>query len=452
MSRSPCFRSVSALVVATAITLTATSASADDKRAPQDYGAPDEPTTVGDVLVWPPRVVLFPLWLLTEFVFRRPIGALVQAAEKGRWIQTAEDIFTFGDKDAPLGQFAIFPSALLDFGLKPSVGFNAKWNYIGAEKNSVTMHFGTWGPDWIAARVSDSYAISDSENVYIAGSLVRRRDNPFSGYGSFSRQDARTRYSSTVSQAGIGHEKHFWRSSLIRTEAGSRTLFFGDSGCCAEPTLSDEVAAGRIVAPGFGQGYAGAFQRVDFELDSREKRPAPGSGVRLELHEESVYTLDPNPDQERRAWVKYGGSIGGALDLTKEQRVISAAVSAELVDPLAGSVPFPDQVQLGGDSLMPGYLRGRLVDRSSVVGSLQYRWPVWVFLDGVITGSVGNVFGEHFKGFDIKQTRLSSGIGLRSNGERESGFELLFAVGSEPFDDNFKIDSFRLVLGSHHGF
>jgi outer membrane protein assembly factor BamA len=172
----------------------------------------------------------------------------------------------------------------------------------------------------------------------------------------------------------------------------------------------------------------------------------------VEVHEESVYTLDPNPDQERRAWVKYGGSIGAALDLTKEQRVVSAALSAELVDPLSGSVPFPDQVTLGGDNLMPGFLRARLTDRSSVVGSLQYRWPVWVFLDGVLTAAAGNVFGEHFSGFDVKQTRLSSGIGVRSNGARESGFELLFAIGSEPFNDQFKVDSFRLVLGSHHGF
>lgn len=107
----------SVAAVAAALVLVVSDASADDKRAPQDYGAPDEPTTAGDVLVWPPRVVLFPLWLLTEFVFRRPIGWVVQSAEKGRWIQNAQDLLTFGSKDAPLGEFAIFPSALLDFGL-----------------------------------------------------------------------------------------------------------------------------------------------------------------------------------------------------------------------------------------------------------------------------------------------------------------------------------------------
>ncbi len=445
-------RTLSSFLAAASLTLVSTVANADDKRAPQDYGVPEEGTTVGDMAVWPPRVVLFPLWLLTEFVVRRPTGAVVQSAEKGQWIQNAQDLLTFGRRGAPLGEIAIFPSALLDFGLKPSVGFNAQWNYIVADENSIALHFGTWGPDWIAARIADSYALSKTEKVFIEGTLVRRRDNPFSGVGPLSRQGARSRYSSTISQVAIGHEKRFWRSSFIRSQAGSRTLFFGDTGCCDEPSLEQEVAAGRLFAPGYGQGYAGAFQRVDFELDSREALPAPGSGLRVELHEESVYTLDPNPGQERRAWVKYGGSVGAALDLTKQQRVISAAVAAELVDPLAGSVPFPDQVTLGGDNLMPGFLRSRLVDRSSVVGSLQYRWPIWVFLDGVIHAAAGNVFGARFAGFDVKQTRLSSGIGVRSNGARESGFELLFAVGSEPFNDQFKVDSVRLVLGTHHGF
>lgn len=424
----------------------------DDKRPPQDYGAPPEDTTAGDVVAWPFRIVLFPVWLVMEYVLRQPIGALVRAAESGRWIQTAEDIFTFGHKGAPLGQFSIFPSALFDFGLKPSVGFNARWNYIGADENSIRLHAGTWGPDWVSVRGSDTYELSKDENVFLEGSVVRRRDNVFFGIGPFSRQDDRARYASTVGAVAIGHSRSFWHSSAVQTRAGLRTLLFSEGGCCDDPTLGDEVEAGRIVAPGYGRGYRAVFQRVDLELDSRLPRPAPGSGVRAEAHEESVFTTDPIPGEERRSWVKYGGSLGAAVDVTGEQRVLSVAVAAELADPLSGSIPFPDLASLGGDSLMPAFLRGRLVDRSSAVASLQYRWPVWVYLDGVAHAAVGNVFGEHFSNFDVKSTRLSTGVGFRSNGDRASGFELLFAVGSEPFDDRFQIDSFRLVIGTHHGF
>lgn len=444
--------SIAAVLLALSTTFGGNALAADEKRPRQDYGAPPEATDVGDIVVWPLRIVLFPLWLVTELVLRQPTGALVRGAEEGRWIQTAEDIFTFGHKGAPLGQFSIFPSALFDFGIKPSVGFNADWKYIGAPENSVRLHFGTWGPDWVSLRASDTYEISKDESVFVEGSLVRRRDNLFFGVGPFSRQDDRTRYNSMVTEVDIGHRRNFWRSSAIQTRAGLRTLLFGDSGCCDDPTLADEVAAGRIDAPGFGRGYRAVFQRVDLEVDSRRPRPAPGSGIRAEVHEESVFTVDPLAGEERRSWVKYGGSVGAAVDVTGEQRVLSLAVAAELADPLAGSIPFPDLASLGGDSLMPGFLRGRLVDRSSAVAHLQYRWPVWVFLDGVLHAAVGNVFGEHLSGFDVKSTRLSTGVGFRSNGDRSTGFELLFAVGSEPFDDRFQIDSFRLVIGTHHGF
>ncbi|MEO6418703.1 MAG: hypothetical protein ABIP39_04815 [Polyangiaceae bacterium] len=442
-----------ALAATLAYVLSSSGARADDaKRPTQDYGVPSEGTTAGDVLEWPLRVILFPLWVVTEFVIRRPLGLLVRSAESGRWIQSVEDVFTFGSEGKGLGEFTILPSALLDLGLKPSVGFNARWKYRKDGANSVRLHFGTWGPDYIAARASDTHEISTREQVFVEGSVQRRLDMPFSGIGPFSRQEARTRYALSVVDADVGYARDFWRGSAIRTRVGVRSLFFGDGGCCGEPNLADEIAAGRISAPGYGQGYRAVFQRVELELDTRHPRPRNGSGLRLEAHEESVFTTDSDPGTTRRSWVKYGGSLGAALDLTGQQRVLALQVAAELADPLSGQIPFTDQVTLGGDSLMPGFLRSRLVDRSATVASLQYTWPIWVYLDGVAHAAVGNVWGERFSGFDVKSTRLSSGIGLRTNGDRASALELLFAVGTEPFDDRFKVDSFRLVVGSHHGF
>src|SRR3954471_22946708 len=54
------------------------------KREPQDYGGPPAPT-VGPALLWAPRVVLFPPWLVSEYVLRQPVGALTRAAEREQW-------------------------------------------------------------------------------------------------------------------------------------------------------------------------------------------------------------------------------------------------------------------------------------------------------------------------------------------------------------------------------
>lgn len=101
---------------------------------------------------------------------------------------------------------------------------------------------------------------------------------------------------------------------------------------------------------------------------------------------------------------------------------------------------------------MRGYLNGRLIDRSALVASAQYTWPIWVYLNGVLQADVGNVFGAHFDGFDAGLLRLSTAIGFRSSGEPDSGLEVLVAGGTDPFEQGFHYSSFRLVIGSHHGF
>ena len=423
-------------------------ANAEDQRPVPDYGGPPRPTTAGDVAAWPLRVVLFPPWAINEFVLRRPLGLLVTSAEKGAWVPKVQDFFSFG----PRKQVTVFPSALFDFGLKPSVGFNLGWKYFLADPNTLSLHFGTWGPDWISLLASDNYAISKDQTVGLEGSLVRRRDQPFNGIGPLSQADARVRYSSTSWAVAPTYHLQGWRSSSFHSRAGVRGLAFGQGSCCGEAALADEIRAGRMDAPGFGQSYVAAYQNVSLVIDTRKPKPAPGSGFRLEAHEETAFTFENTATSPRRSWVNYGGAVGAAIDLTGTQRVISASVDAEFSDPLQGQVPFTDQVQLGGNVLMTGYLRSRLVDRSAIVGTLQYRWPIWVFMDAVIHAAVGNVFGEHLQGFDVKDMRLSSGIGVISNASRESAFEVLVAGGTDPFSEGFKVSSFRLLFGSHHGF
>ena len=42
-----------------------------------DYSGREDPTTVGDVLLWVPRVVLFPAYLVSEALIRQPLGFLI---------------------------------------------------------------------------------------------------------------------------------------------------------------------------------------------------------------------------------------------------------------------------------------------------------------------------------------------------------------------------------------
>ena len=44
-----------------------------------------EPTSAGDVLIWVPRVLLIPAYLVTEYALRVPVGAAATEAERSNW-------------------------------------------------------------------------------------------------------------------------------------------------------------------------------------------------------------------------------------------------------------------------------------------------------------------------------------------------------------------------------
>ena len=416
------------------------------KRERQEYGGPQAPQ-VGPALLWVPRVVLFPPWLISEYVVRQPVGALTRAAERDQWPEQIVAFFTFGERR----QITLFPSVLFDFGLKPSVGFNFAWKYFLAEPNTLRVHFGFWGPDWISTRVIDEYELSASQTLTFEGQFVRRKDLPFYGIGPESPSSPRLRYQAMTSELSVGYRKTLWRSSTLTARAGMRSLSFGTGSCCGEQSIDSAVAAGSIPAPpGLGEGYIAEFQGMSLAFDSRRPRPQNGTGIRLEAHGETVFA-PARHSHEARAWVGYGGTAGVALD-AGGGRVFGLGANAELVDPLLGTVPFTDQASLGGSQPMRGYLIGRLVDRSSLVARAQYTWPVWFFLNGVVQADVGNVFGPRFEGFAAELLRLSTAIGIRSNGSPDSGLEILIAGATDPFGSGFRYSSFRLVIGSHHGF
>jgi len=205
------------------------------------------------------------------------------------------------------------------------------------------------------------------------------------------------------------------------------------------------VREGRLPAPpGYNHDFAAAAERVSAVADSRSRETA--TGVRVEAHGEAVFV----PKAGGPAWIDYGGAVGASVELWSA-RVLAVEAMVDFADPLLGTAPFTEQVTLGGDRPMRGFLRDRLIDRSAFVTKLQDSWPVWVFLDGVALIELGNVYGARLTDFDAKLLRVSSNIGVRSNGSRESAFEILIGAASDPLEKGLNISSFRLILGTHDG-
>ncbi len=428
-----------------ALLLCGASARADPKRDVPDYdgrGNPDSES--GSWALWIPRVVLYPLYVTNEYVLRRPIGALVRRAERDHWADTIASLFTFG----PNGKNVIYPTALFDFGLLPSVGVYYAGTDFAVTNNALRLHFATWGLPWLAATAADRYVIDADDTVEVRFDFKRSQDNLFFGIGSEVRDGTQSRYGLERLETSASWRRRLFGESRIRIDGGVHRLSFNDGTCCGDPTVAQQVAAGVFdEPPGFGETYAAAFAKLDLQLDTRMPRPAPGSGAYLHAY------VRPNFDlHENRSWLHYGGEIGEAVDLTGHQRVLQMQLALGFVDQLAGStIPFTEYQVLGGE-LMPGFVPGWLTDRSSAAAQLGYRWPIWSGFDAQTRWTIGNAFDAHLEGLRPGRLRMSWDLGITTSAARDQGFEVLFGLGTETIDQGAGITSYRVAFGSRQGF
>jgi hypothetical protein len=397
-------------------------------------------------LLWVPRVLLSPLYFVSEYVIRRPLGWLITTAEQKQWPSAIANFFTFGpDKKA-----GVVPTFFLDLGFRFSVGFYAFWDDLLGPGNHLRLHVSTFGADWIQAAVADKIPVGKDSTFDLRVEGVHRPDQIFHGLGPRTLQKDRVRYGIDKVQARPVFETLWWKGSRVTVEGGVRYVDFRDDACCDEASLETRIAEGQHTdPPGYRKGYTATFERMELTVDTRDKRPASQTGMRLELEIEQASNVRRSTDN----WVRYGGSLGGFLDV-KNNRTVSLSVTTLFVDPLSSgaTIPFTENIILGGSGPMRGYLYGRLNDRSAAVATLKYRWPIWIFLDGAIQGALGNVFGPQLQDFKPNLLRFSGAIGVETVGTADHTFEILFGLASETIDQGANLNSVRFLFGTNRGF
>jgi hypothetical protein len=421
---------------------------ADPERQLPDYsGREPPPTSLGDVLLWVPRVILFPVYLVTEYVVRIPLGLLISGAERANVPEWLYDFFTFGASH----EAGIFPTAYVDFDFYPSVGLYGYWNDALVKGHDLRLRGDFGGREWLATSFSERYRFSHDpyDRLALEGTLERRPDYAFFGIGPETRQRQLTRYGWDLREARALFDERLWRLSALHLQATLRDVDFRRGGYEHEPRLVDAIASGALpVPPSFASGYGALIGEASLALDTRRPRPEPASGVRLEARAQPAARLDRSG-----GFVRYGAGLGGFWDIGETHRVVSLSVQTRFADPIGGAeIPFTELVTLGGTEPMHGLYPGRLHDRSAFVTGLAYRWPIWIWLDGSLRSEVGNVFGEHLDGFRVERLRWSGALGVESNGSPDNSFQFLIGAGSETFDSGGKIDSLRVAVGATHGF
>jgi hypothetical protein len=419
------------------------------KRDMPDFdGRPDPPATLGDTLLWVPRGVLFPVYLTTEYLVRRPVGWVMTTAEREDWPAVVIDFFTFADR-----RIGIVPTAFFDFGFRPSVGLYLFWNDLFIEGNDIRLTGGYGGDDWRRVTALERLRLGESTELSWSATYWDRPDYQFAGLGFGSRGADVSRFKMSTLEARLGLRYTFWRSSALRWDTLYRqNRFDGDDTAFGghDPSINQAVAAGLYeLPPGFTDGYQMLRTGLRLWVDTRRERPSPGSGIRVEGFGRYAWQLDGAEAE----WFEYGGSAAAFFDIAAN-RVLGVWLRAATIETINDvAVPFTELGELGTEPLlMGGFQRGRLRGTSTLVATLEYRYPVWMWADGTVHISTGNVFSERFANFQSDRLRLSYGIGLRSVGDRDNSLTLLIAVGTFPFAESATIDSVSFQFGTQTGF
>lgn len=403
--------------VALALALLPASSGATEKRALPDYDGRE--TKKGDGPLWIPRVVSFPLWLLSEYVIRAPVGAVVRMFDRNA-----------ADPTPVRDRWDVRPVIVLDYGFVPRFGAMVTGN---SAHTLWRIRADTFGKPSYAFGAGAATEI-DRSVLEVFGEVSRRPDTIFHGFGPSSAPDARMRVPLDRGATGVRFTCEPHPSFLVMTGLTVRgARFRGPIGAAIE---DDYVAVAPRIALALDLR---PVHEVGLSVPAEIQR---GSGVRFDVDAELAGTPLPV-----RRWVSWGGSVVAMLD-AHHGRVFEASAVARFVDPIAGgpAPPYLEQASLGGDRYLRGHLQGRLFGRSALVTGVTYRFPIWIFLDGFISVEAGNVFDDHLRGLEAKLFRLSATTGMRNTGTSGYVFELMGGVGTEPIADGARVSSGRLML------
>jgi len=242
--------------------------------------------------------------------------------------------------------------------------------------------------------------------------------------------------------------------NLLKLQVGAGPLwseFDEPADDTTEPSIPEAVDQGIFdaVPTAFESGILAWRSQLEVVLDTRggSDRPASDTGVRVSASASHAVSFErPSEDQ----WLHYRGGIGGFVN-TGYFRTIGLRLQATFVDPLReAGVPFTELVSVR--QLTEHVSSDRLLGRSALWATLEYRWPIWVILDGIVDVSFGNVFGPRLDDFEPDLLRWSVGFGVVTTGSRDNAFAMTFGFLGDTFREGGGFDDFKFFVGSRSTF
>jgi hypothetical protein len=407
-----------------------------------------------EIAAWVPRVLFFPLYLVSEYIVRRPLEFATEWFERAHVMERL-DAATSWDND----RAGILPRFRLQSAFAPAVGLTVFWDDMFVDRNDWAVGADSDFADNLTVDVITRYRLTELTTLRLRYQLEQRNDFVYFGTGVETTGDDEARFQRNK-QMGILEAdvdttpRGFGLDSSFEVSRNRFACTSEDLDICGPDntaTSSDDLLpidqAGS--ATFFTDGYDLARLKLAAHWDSRDPRPASGTGVRLDVFGRFGQGIGDASDER---FIPYGGEGSLFWDFWN-QRTLGLRVFTELTESLGDDeIPFAELITIGGIERMRGFFFARFHGESAVVATVDYRYPISSFFDGNIFFEVGNAFGDNLQDFEIQALRPSAGISLRTLGSRYQSVDVTIAVGGDPFSEGIAVESARISVGTNFGY
>jgi hypothetical protein len=234
-----------------------------------------------------------------------------------------------------------------------------------------------------------------------------------------------------VEQIRLEYSVERWMNSTVKARFSQ--LWRARDVTTAAP---DDVSVNQVFAQntlvGFGPTLVDAYTELAVHWDTRETlrpdtpRTLPGAGFRglLWAGTQAEFAAPHS------TFGRIGVDLHSFIDLYRGNRILHLRLRAVGVLGALSDIPFMDLAQLGGSRNMRGYETGRFHGRTTLLGSIEYRWPVQERLAAYLFVDAGRAW------VDLKEMTPGSLLDARVG----------FGGGMQVF--SFSAALFRLQLAS----
>lgn len=367
----------------------------------------DAARAAGGVLLYLPRAMLDVVFFAT--------GAAAGVLQDRQVVPRVRDLLF-----SPGGEIGVFPTLFAETGGHANVGARM----VARTGQAATMlRTGYGGSDELVleARIRLAAGLPLPVALDLEALHDRSTDLDYLGVGQEPGEDARNLFVGEAREALYRETKTRWIVGLGARLSEDLELLVSSSLTLRrvdDPPDAGPLAISSVFAPGSVPGASETtrvfYGEAAFRLDTRATRGTPSPGAIVEGYAGAARGLDPSPPAPGSTSprgpvhvVRFGGRIAAFVPILSRSNILSPKIVADHLIPASDApIPFTEltrQPEFRGEDSRR--------DRTSIVGSLDYRFAIMRYLAGRLFADAAAV-GPGPGDVDLRAVRPAGGLGV----------------------------------------